>query len=205
MKKDFDAIIFDLGGVILNIDYTLTIDAFTNLGIANFDTLYSQASQAGLFDDIETGKITEHEFVSYIQQYVTSNCSASQIIDAWNAMLLNWDIQKLELIRDLRTHFNIYLLSNTNQIHKEAFMSSLNHQTGLTTLDNHFDQVYLSHEIGMRKPNREIFEFVLRQHHLDASRTLFLDDSIQHIEGAKSLGIQTQLIDKSMDIIQFFS
>lgn len=210
MKQQFQgqvkSIILDLGGVILDIDYTLTIDAFKNLGIQDFQNLYAQASQSGVFDDFETGKISEKNFIEYLLRAIPNpRCSSEEVIQAWNAMLLNWDQRKLDLIQDLRKNYTVFLLSNTNSIHQKAFTASLNEQLGISTLNNHFDRVYLSHEIGLRKPNKEVFEFVLHNEGLTAEKTLFIDDSIQHLEGAKSLGIQTQLIDPSITLLQFFS
>lgn len=205
-SKHIETIIFDLGGVILDIDYTRTIEAFKGLGIQHFDNLYAQASQTGIFDDFETGKISEHRFIEYLLKAIpNSQCTSKDIILAWNAMLLNWDQRKLDLILRLRSTYKVCLLSNTNSIHKKAFLASLNKQLGITSLDHHFDKIYLSHEIGLRKPNTEVFEFVLENAGSKAETTLFLDDSIQHIEGANSIGIQTQLIGPELDILQFFS
>jgi len=204
-SKQFEYLIFDLGGVILDIDYTRTIQAFKDLGIQDFDKLYTQASQSGIFDDFETGKISEQHFINYLLNSMSSTCTSTDILHAWNSMLLNWDKRKLDLILNLRKNYRVFLLSNTNSIHKTAFLSSLENQLGITALDHYFDTIYLSHEIGLRKPNKEVFEFVLNNEDLKAEKTLFLDDSIQHIEGAKSIGIQTQLIGSELDILQFFS
>ncbi len=203
--KQIDNIIFDLGGVVLDIDYTRTIQAFKDLGIQDFDKLYTQASQSGVFDDFETGKISEEEFINYLLKSVSNFCTSTDIIHAWNSMLLNWNKRKLDLILELRKNYRVFLLSNTNAIHKKAFLSSLENQLGINSLNQYFETVYLSHEIGLRKPNKDVFEFVLNNENLIADKTLFLDDSIQHIEGAKSIGIQTQLIDSKLDILQFFS
>lgn len=203
--KQIDNIIFDLGGVVLDIDYTRTIQAFKDLGIQDFDKLYTQASQSGVFDDFETGKITEEEFINYLLNSMSNSCTSADVIHAWNSMLLNWNKRKLDLILELRKNYRVFLLSNTNSIHKKAFLSSLENQLGINSLDQYFETIYLSHEIGLRKPNKDVFEYVLNKENLNADKTLFLDDSIQHIEGAKSIGIQTQLIDSRLDILQFFS
>lgn len=204
-NTSFKNIIFDLGGVILDISYDKTIQAFKNLGIQDFEQLYTQAAQTGFFDDFETGKMSSSEFIAALQHKIGNDITSNDIIHAWNAMLLNWDIHRLNLLVELRKQHRVFLLSNTNSIHQSAFMLSLKQQTGLATLMNHFDKIYMSHEIGLRKPNVDVFEFVLNDQLLDAKETLFLDDSIQHIEGAKKAGITAYHITKPAEILQLFS
>jgi putative hydrolase of the HAD superfamily len=204
-NTSFKNIIFDLGGVILDIDYDRTIQAFKNLGIQDFEQLYTQAAQTGFFDDFETGKMSSAAFITALQHKIENDISNAEIIHAWNAMLLDWDMRRLNLLLELRKHHRVFLLSNTNSLHQSAFMKSLKQQTGLDTLSNHFDKVYMSHEIGLRKPNLDVFEFVLNDQQMNAEETLFLDDSIQHVEGAKKLGITTHGITKSGEILQLFS
>lgn len=205
LKTPVETIIFDLGGVILNIDYQLTIDAFDLLGIDNFGQLYTQASQQGVFDDFERGDIDKNAFLGYLTEHLPNHITEEQIISAWNAMLLDWDIRKFELLNQLRPSYKTVLLSNTNSIHQEAFLNSLKQETGFSKLDNHFDRVFLSHQIRRRKPDPEAFQYVLDSIGSDAGNTLFIDDSIQHIEGAKKIGIQTYHITQKDEILQLFS
>jgi putative hydrolase of the HAD superfamily len=204
-NTSFKNIIFDLGGVILDIDYDRTIQAFKNLGIQDFEQLYTQAAQTGFFDDFETGKMSSAAFITALQHKIENDISNAEIIHAWNAMLLDWDMRRLNLLLELRKHHRVFLLSNTNSIHQSSFMLSLKQQTGLATLINHFDKIYMSHEIGLRKPNVEIFEYVLNDQQITAEETLFLDDSIQHIEGARTIGITAHHITKPAEILQLFS
>lgn len=204
MLEGIKHIIFDLGGVILPIDYTRTTQAFRDLGITNFDELYSQAAQTGKFDDFETGKITESEFLAFLKKYVPFHIQTAELETAWNAMLLDWIPERLELIQSLSGRYNTYLFSNTNSIHQRAFLNSLSTQIGIPTLEPCFDMVYYSHEFGYRKPHPESFQKLLDNHHLLAAETLFLDDSLQHIEGARQLGIRTVHV-QERDIIQLFS
>ena len=204
MLEGIKHIIFDLGGVILPIDYTRTTQAFRDLGITNFDELYSQAAQTGKFDDFETGILSEEEFISFLKNYVPDHIQTGELETAWNAMLLDWIPERLELIMSLSKHYNTYLFSNTNSIHQRAFLQSLKEQIGVRTLEPYFDTIYYSHEFGYRKPHPESFERILINHHLLASETLFLDDSLQHIEGARQLGIRTIHV-QERDIIQLFS
>jgi glucose-1-phosphatase len=197
-------IIFDLGGVILPIDYTRTTQAFRDLGITNFNELYSQAAQTGKFDDFETGKITEAEFLAFLKKYAPEDIQTEELETAWNAMLLDWIPERLELIQTLSGRYNTYLFSNTNSIHQRAFLDSLSAQIGTPTLKPYFNAVYYSHEFGFRKPHPASFQKLLDNHQLVAAETLFLDDSLQHIEGARQLGIRTIHV-QERDVIQLFS
>lgn len=189
--KNIQNIIFDLGGVILNIDYNATEKAFQQLGIPQFETLFSQLRQNAFFDDWETGKITKEDWLSQMQETCGKEISRDQIIAAWNAMLLDFPLSRLQLLQQLRNHYDLFLLSNTNEIHEEAFNEILRAQTGLPSLAVLFEKVYFSHRIGLRKPDAAPFQKILEENGLKAEETLFIDDSPQHIETAKTLGIQT--------------
>ena len=193
-------IIFDLGGVILNIDYNLTEKAFIDLGIKNFPALYSQMQQSSLFDRLETGQIARDEFIGQMQQVAGLPVTATQIINAWNAMLLDFPVRRLQILQQLRLYYDLFLLSNTNEIHEDAFNDILQASHGIPNIGVFFDKVYLSHRVGLRKPMKEIFERVLSDNGLKAADTLFIDDSPQHIAIAKELGIQTIFLEKGMTI-----
>lgn len=198
-------IIFDFGGVILDIDYNKTSEAFKKIGFTNFDEFYSQKEQTTIFNDLEIGKISEQEFVSKIQGHHQA-LSHTEIIYAWNAMLLSLPFERIELIKKLSNRYNVYLLSNTNKIHYQAFSRNIQAQYGKDILTPCFKKVYYSHEIGHRKPNQSCFEYVLSDAQLIAQETLFLDDSIQHIHGAKSCNINAHFVDlkKGDDILTLF-
>lgn len=193
-------IIFDLGGVLLNIDYNLTEKAFTEAGINNFGEIYSQLRQTTVFDDFEIGKINRAEFIAAMQAVAGCPVTEQQVCDAWNAMLLDFPLRRLQILQQLRIHYDLILLSNTNEIHEDAFNKILHQMHGLPTIGVMFDKVYLSHRVGMRKPNREIFERILAENSLEAEHTLFIDDSPQHVEGAKAAGIRTIYLEKGMTI-----
>jgi len=184
-------IIFDLGAVILNIDYKRTQLAFERLGIKNEDEFYSKQIQNELFDKLETGKIGEAEFVKAIQEKLPHSVDSIQIIDAWNAIIGDFPLRRLQILQQLQLHYNTFLLSNTNEIHEKCFNALLQQTCGSPTLAVFFDRIYLSHRVGLRKPDPKIFELVLNENNLKPSETLFIDDSLQHIEAASKLGIQT--------------
>lgn len=193
-------IIFDLGGVLLNIDYNLTEKAFINAGITNFGELYAQLGQTALFDELETGKIGTDEFVAALQKIAGVALTRGQILQAWNAMLLDFPLRRLQLLQQLRLYYDLVLLSNTNEIHEEMFNSILMSDRGIPNIGVFFDKVYFSHRVGLRKPGKEVFERILEECSFKPEHTLFIDDSPQHIATAKELGIQTIYLEKGMTI-----
>lgn len=193
-------IIFDLGGVLLNLNYSLTEEAFVRAGVTNFGELYSQLQQTDLFDRWETGRMGREEFVAAMQAAATVPITEQQVLDAWNAMLLDFPIRRLQILQQLRNHYDLFLLSNTNEIHEEVFNGTLMRDHGIPHIGVFFDKVYMSHRIGMRKPMPEVFARVLEENGLEAAHTLFIDDSPQHIAAAKLAGIQTIYLEKGMTI-----
>ena len=201
MKK-CKAIIFDLGAVILNINYQNTINEFTKLGVKNAATFYSKKVQTDLFNQIETGMISSNQFLKALQKE-TNNANIIQVEQAWNAMLLDLPEERLQLIKKLKDNHNIYLLSNTNAIHINAFKEQLGDKKWLAFCEL-FDKMYLSHELGLRKPDVKIFEYILKEQKLKAEEVFFIDDSPQHIAGAKKLGIHSHHLLDNEDIITLF-
>ena len=202
--ENIDAIIFDLGGVLIDIDYTKTRQAFENLGISNFNELYSQANQQDLFDRFETGQISGQHFINSILNYFSEPISPNKVVHAWNAMLLDFKLDKLTLLEKLAPKHSLFLLSNTNELHVPVVRQRLAKLTA-KPLEAYFSKVYFSHDLGLRKPNSEIFEFVCSENNLNPSTTLFIDDSIQHIEGAKKCGLQTIHLTPDKDLLAYFS
>ncbi len=199
-------LLFDLGGVLLNIDYGATAAAFRALGIPDFDARYSQLRQTPLFDDLETGRLSAPDFLAAMRRAAggAPHLTDAAITAAWNAMLLDFPPRRIELLKALRQHYNLYLLSNTNEIHEAAFNDALSGTHGLPSLAGLFDKVYFSHRVGLRKPGREVFKHILSENALRAEETLFIDDSSQHIETAQSLGIQTVYLEKGKTVEEVF-
>lgn len=193
-------IIFDLGGVILNIDYNRTVLAFEQLGVAQFQNLFSKKQQNDFFDKWETGKISSSEFVQSIKSEYNLKCSDADIINAWNSMIIDFPLRRLQILQQLQLHYNIYLLSNTNAIHEEAFNKLLLATCGLSHIGLLFDKIYLSHRIGLRKPDTSVFEYVINDNQFILEETLFIDDSIQHIDSANRVGLRTIHIQDDMSI-----
>ena len=198
--SDFDTIIFDFGGVILDIDPDLSRRRFAEmLGIENARKL--EAEQ--LPQLYEKGLISRAEFVSRINQIAGTQLFADEILAAWNAMLLNYKPARIEWIKRLHTTHRLLLLSNTNDSHFEHFHNKLIAEYGVTFYQL-FDHVYLSHEMGMLKPSHEIYETVIAQQQLNLQRTLFIEDTARNVEGAQEVGLQTLLIPRNGEFYEFF-
>ena len=202
--QELDAVIFDFGGVIINIDYQATIEAFKDLGIRDFEALYSQAEQSNLFDAIETGEISPQHFINGLLHLLPKGITANQVVHAWNAMILDIPHERVSFLKELSGKTKIFLLSNTNAIHIEIALRHWNDASD-SPIHDLFEHVYLSHEMGMRKPNAEIFKFVCDEQRLIPERTRFIDDSIQHIKGAQSIGLQTIHLIDGMELQDIFS
>lgn len=198
-------ILFDFGGVILNIDYKLTERAFAKLGLKDFDRIYSQATQEKLFDVFEKGLISPAEFRQEIKKFINEDVSDSGIDEAWNSMLLDLPEERVKRLSKLKTNYRLFLLSNTNEIHFSSFSSYMQSKFNRDIFSELFDKSYFSYKVKMRKPDMEIFELVLRENNLRKEETLFIDDSIQHIEGAKKSGLNAILLESGQTILDLFT
>jgi putative hydrolase of the HAD superfamily len=187
-------IIFDLGGVLLNIDYAKTEEAFIRLGFTRFTEMYNQFSANAVFANLETGKISTDSFYENMLQASEQTVSKEQVTSAWNAMLLDFREPSLQFLEKLAENHRLFLLSNTNAVHYEAFMKIFAANFPDKDFDSYFSKAYYSHEIGLRKPGKEVFEFVMEDAGVDPGKTLFIDDSYNNIEGAKKAGLHTHLL-----------
>ena len=198
MKKNYSNnsvkhIIFDLGGVIVDIDFNRAINAFIELGAEDFDAFFNHASQVNLFDRMDRGEVSPKEFRDELRSITGLSVSDEQIDKAWNAIIIGLPERRLHLLKESGKNYKTYLLSNTNAIHMKTFTEMLKEEFGSKGIETYFDQSYLSFEIGMRKPEERIFKHVIKSNNLDVSETLFIDDSPQHIEAAAALDINTYL------------
>ena len=193
-------IIFDLGGVVLNIDYNRTSEEFQKMGLKNFDNLYSQAKQSKLFDNFEKGFIDELKFREEIRIITGMIFCDFELDKAWNAMLLDLPANRIELLYTIKSNYRTFLLSNTNIIHYKEYTKQLKENHGLESLGELFDKEYYSHQIHQRKPDAEAFNFVLHDAGIKAEETLFIDDSIQHILGAEKVNLYTFFMDHSKNL-----
>ncbi len=185
-------IILDLGGVLINLDYNKTNDKLAKLGLANG---FTKAKQIDLFDRLEEGKISDFDFLNEFNQLAGANHDHQLIINAWNAILLDFPKSRLDLVNELSQKYRVFLFSNTNSIHINEVYEILKRDHAINNLDNYFEKVYISNELGIRKPKPEGFLHIISENNLNPKETLFIDDSPQHIVGAKKAGIHAEWLD----------
>lgn len=187
-------IIFDYGEVIVNVDTRKTISELKKLTHHPELLQLENGFQNAFFNDFERGHITPEVFRNEVRSLINSDVPDEAINFAWNAMLEDLPVYRLKALAHLKTKYRTFLLSNTNVLHLEALAVYLNETYGFRNLADYFEKEYYSNEIGMRKPDREIFEFVLETHGLKAEETVFLDDNQQNIATAAEMTIQAHRV-----------
>ncbi len=200
----YNSVIFDLGGVIVNLDYQKTVAAFkkTLPDIAS-DFFLGQEAQLKFFSDYEVGKITTSEFMMSFNQHYACQLNPKTFSECWNAMILNLPLERIELLKKLKAKGKkIYLLSNINELHEKYFEEILDSYKLKSSFFGLFDKVYYSHKVGLRKPSPEIFKLVLSENHLNPAETLFIDDTLGHVQSARELGINAIHLQKNESITQ---
>jgi len=195
MYNSIDTLILDLGGVLIDVEYADSARAFHALGYPDFEGLYTKAKQTDLFDRFETGAISPAGFRDAVRELLGSNLSDKDIDASWNAMLGSIPQERIALVNQLKDRYPVLLLSNTNAIHVPAFDAIVAQENGIADFKGLFHGAYYSCELGMRKPNTDIFHHVIAQHGVDPARTLFIDDSPQHVEGARKAGLLAEHLD----------
>ncbi len=187
-------LLFDLGAVLIDIDFEKVCRSFDKIGIKDFENQYSQLSASTLFEDLEKGEISNAFFYEEIQKQLQSNIPSEEIKNAWNSILLDFRIDTMQYLTDLKKEYNLFLLSNTNAIHLTEINLLAQQQLHVEELDVYFTKAYYSFKMGMRKPNADIFQFVLKDAGIEAEETLFIDDSKPNIITAQHLGFNTHLL-----------
>ncbi len=184
-------IIFDFGGVFLNLDFSLTEKAFRNLGVPQFNAMFTQHHSNDLFLNLETGKISPQEFYDAFRKETQTNLTNEQIRGAWNALLRDFPQERVNWLEEVAKRYRIFLFSNTNQIHYDHFMADFRTNNNGRDFNSFFIKAYYSHEMGLRKPDAASFEAIIQAEKLNPEETLFIDDTLKNIEGAQKTGLQT--------------
>jgi putative hydrolase of the HAD superfamily len=198
MPSNIKNIIFDLGGVLLDIDFKKTRDAFIASGVKDFDAYFQQSFSNPLFADFEKGLIKPIDFFEAFRNETAIHITDEIIINNWNALLGDFRKDSMHYIAALKKNYRVFLFSNTNIIHFEAFMILFEQQIGAGHFHDYFEKAYYSHEMNLRKPDVESFEFIIRENNLLENDTLFVDDTLKNIEGAKAAGLHTLWLQKGM-------
>lgn len=182
-------IIFDLGGVLLNIDPQKTIDAFAKLGMPQLVASTGLSYDHDIFFRMEQGQVSPEEFRAGVQELLHKPVPAEVIDEAWTAMLLDFPAIRVKLVQNLRTRFKVYLFSNTNAIHVAKYHDNFRKQHGFE-VSSLFEKDFYSNEIGFRKPSPESFQEVIRLSGVNPEETLFIDDSNQNVKAAIACGLK---------------
>ena len=200
----FKTVIFDLGGVVININTRQSFTAFARLADLTEQEVQALASHPA-FEQHERGLVSDEGFRNTIRTLTASELTDEAIDQAWNAMLLNIPPERLNLMAELRSRYHTLVLSNTNNIHVQSFNRAINEISGRKGIQEFVHKVYYSHEMGKRKPNPEIFDQVIHQEKIRPEQTLFLDDKLENVNAAKQMGLQAVQITPERDLINFFA
>lgn len=203
MKKGIKTIVFDLGGVLIDLNFQRALDAFAQAGLTDMAHEVQSFSREGIFMDLELGNIRTEDFFKAIQKKANDSLSLKQIADYWNLILLDIPQEKLELVRKLRKHYTVHLLSNTNEPHWEYICQTCFNKDGYTVND-YFEKIFLSYEMHLAKPDKAIFEQMLQEARLNPEETLFIDDSEANCRAASALGIQVHYYKIGEDLKKIF-
>lgn len=201
--KGIKNIIFDLGGVLLNIDPKKTIEAFAQLGMEQLIGDKGLTYDHDVFYLMEQGKITPEEFRNGVRELLPGEVTDDQIDTAWTAMLLDFPKVRVELVQKLRKEFKIYLFSNTNAIHVSKYQDIFRRQHGFE-VSSLFEKDFHSNEIGFRKPSPESFQKIIRLSGINPEESLFIDDSLQNVEGAIACGLKGFWLEPGQKIEEIF-
>ena len=202
--NNINTIIFDLGGVVLNLDIPRSANAFAELANISAEEVFELFMSNPVFLAFERGEVNPEVFRDEIRILLKRDLSDLEIDKAWNSMLADLPTDRLKVLAQLQDRFETIILSNTNPIHINSFNSIVDEATGGQSIDNYFSTVYYSHLLGMRKPDTEIFEYVLNQHKLTPASTLFIDDMPANTTAASTLGIQAWHLTDQQDLITVF-
>ena len=197
-------IILDFGGVIIDVSYKAAANAFKKLGVKNFDILYSQKKQEHFFDDFEKGIISDEEFRLQIKKHLPSSVSDKQIDAAWNSLVLTIPQGRINFLRELKKNYRLILLSNSNRIHHRKLTKTIEKDFEKNILNELFEKIYFSCFINMRKPDVKIYNHVMKENNLKINETIFIDDSIQHVEGARKAGLTAYHLELTKTSIEKF-
>ena len=202
--KGIKNIVFDLGGVIITLDREEAVNRFKNAGLENASELLSAYHQKGIFLELEEGKLSEEEFYDAVRKEAGKYISNETIFYGWMGFLKETPEYKLTMLEELRQKgYRVYLLSNTNPVIMSWAHSSAFSPQG-KTIDDYFDKLYLSYQIGYTKPDPEIFRFMFNDSGMIPSETLFIDDGVANIEAGKKMGMKTYLAVNGEDFRYLF-
>lgn len=206
LPKNIDNIIFDFGGVIMDININKTIAAFVELNIEGLNAEDIISSHKKFLHDLEVGTLTPDEFINVIHcEYPKAkNISDEKIWDAWNALLQPYDKNRVEMLKKLKSNYNLYLLSNTNLPHRIRFKKIYEEQFN-ENLEDLFIHCFYSDEMHLRKPNSEIYKQVVEESKIEPTKTLFIDDNEANVVAAQMFGLHAYHLTNGERITDLFN
>ncbi|MEO9869090.1 HAD family hydrolase [Ekhidna sp.] len=203
--QGIDAIIFDFGNVLIDLDYPRVIRQFSKVAKKNQEEIEELVVTAPVLQKFEMGMIEPDEFRAKINSLLGTNMGERQFEQIWNSMLKSITKERMDKVLKIGERFDTFILSNTNMIHEIAYEEMIMMETGKDSLRDFVKEVYYSHEIGMRKPNLNCYNFVIDDIGLYASRMLFLDDRLDNVEAAQKAGMKAlQILDPDRQLDQIF-
>lgn len=195
-------IVFDFGNVLFDLDLPAIGREIQHLVGDQYETVRERLQRSGVFELYETGGLTTEEFVDAIRLAGPVPLSAEQVIAAWNSIFIGMPRERFDMLLRLRHQYNVFLLSNINDLHATWIDDYMLREHGLTDFQSrYFDGVYYSHLIRLRKPDREIYEYVLADAEILPQETLFIDDLEENVKAAREVGIQGVVKRAEVDVL----
>lgn len=202
--KNIKNIIFDYGGVIINLDMKAPLDLIKLHSSLDVEKVWQQMQSKKVFEMYEQGFLSDDEFRNSVRNFFNLQVDDEIIDQAWNSLLLDMPQERIELLGKCKTQYRTFLLSNSNSIHYQSYLSQLQNRYKLNSFDDLFEKAYFSFEMNQLKPSPEIFQTLIDNHQLNPEETLFIDDTIIHIETAKKMGINTIYLNNELTINDVF-
>ena len=206
-------LIFDLGGVLLNIDFKKTFDAFAALGIVGAHEMHDRPDVLQLFLDLEVGAVDEAGFLERFRNLVHfeggprfhgDDSWRTDIVNAFNELLLDFPAERIRLVQELGKEYRTFLLSNTNEIHARCYNQRLKDNFGIQDLDHLMEKAFYSHELKCRKPDPQIYLKALELAGIKAEESIFFDDNEENVRVAEEVGIRGVLVSEAFTVNDFF-
>lgn len=199
--KGIKNIIFDLGGVLLDLDFSKAEQQFAHIDAPEFRALFDRGNVHSFIKDYEIGRIGDEAFIQDLLQLAGNRHSREEAIAAWNSMLLEFSPERIAFLDRLRSQYRLFLFSNTNALHVTCFEEKFARSFPGRQLPELFEKVWYSHIIGLRKPEPEAFQFIIDDKQLAPSETVFIDDMLVNVEGARKVGLQGLHLEKGKTIL----
>lgn len=202
--ENINNIIFDFGGVIINIDTYRLVQMLVSKGIDNIDQVHAHLVNNEIYNKFETGHVTAQQFRDEIRSQLSVKQTDEEIDHDWNAIILNIPEERVSLLEKIRDNYKIFLLSNTNIIHFDFYNRYFADTFAYNRLADMFEKAYFSHQMGLRKPDPAIYKEVLSDSGILPEETLFIDDNKDNVEAANALGIQGFHLQDGMELVSLF-